>query len=189
VVDPIDLETVEQRRQRQRNEALGLEMLTQMETQAREILDAAAALESDDGVQTFASYRTFRERLSEFETFCNVIENQLTRIATDRQAELAELFRKRRAKVFRPAIAGLNAFFARLKDGGPLPFGLADVLNSELRAIDDIREIVSTPGALDESDTAILAEIDKLESAVKSLASRAIGFADFSDLSDLSERD
>ena len=180
MVDPVDLETVEQRRQRQRNEALGLEMLGQMEAQAREILGAAAALErGDDRVQTFASYRTFRERLSEFESFCNVIESQLSRMAADRQGELADLFRKRRAKVFRPAIAALNAFFGRMADGGPLPFGLADVLNSELRAIDDIREIVSQPGALDESDTTILAEIDRLETIVKSLSTRAIGFAEF----------
>jgi len=180
MVDPIDLETVEQRRQRQRNEALGLEMLGQMEAQAREILGAAGALErGDDQVQTFASYRTFRERLSEFETFCNVIENQLSRMAADRQGELADLFRKRRAKVFRPAIAALNAFFGRMADGGPLPFGLSDVLNSELRAIDDIREIVSQPGALDEADTTILAEIDRLETVVKSLSTRAIGFAEF----------
>ncbi len=184
MVDPIDLETVEQRRQRQRNEALGLEMLSQLESQAREILDAAGALErGDDRVQTFASYRTFRERLSEFETFCNVIENQLSRIASDKQAELAELFRKRRAKVFRPAIAGLNAFFERMRDGGPLPFGLADVLGSELRAIEGIRELVATPGALDEADSVILGEIDRLEANVKSLSERAVGFADFSDLS------
>jgi len=181
MVDPVDLETVEQRRQRARNEALGLEMLSQMETQSREILDAAAALErGDDRVQTFASYRTFRERLSEFETFCNVIENQLSRMAADRQGELADLFRKRRAKVFRPAISALNAFFGRMADGGmALPFGLSDVLNSELRAIDDIREIVSQPGALDEADTSILSEIDKLETVVKSLTPRAIGFAEF----------
>jgi hypothetical protein len=178
-----ELETVEQKRQRQRNEALGLEMLTRLETQAREILDTAAGIEADDGLQTFASYRTFRQRLSEFESFCNVIETQLTRIATDKQSQLADLFRKRRAMVLGPAIAALNAFFARLAEGGPLPLGLSDVLKAELHALDGIREIVATPGALDDADATIIAEIGRLEAVVKSLADRSVGLSDFSELS------
>jgi hypothetical protein len=179
---PKKLETVEQKRERQRNEALGLEMLTQLETQVRDILDSASAIEGDDGLQTFASYRDFRQRLSEFEAFCNVIENQLGRLAGDKHALLAELFRKRRAMVLKPAIAALNAFFERLADGGPLPLGLSDVLKSELRALDDIREMAATPGALDESDMAIIADVERLEQVVKNLVERSVGLADFSDL-------
>src|SRR5258708_8237753 len=129
---PKKLETVEQKRKRQRNEALGLEMLTQLETQVREILDTAAAIEADNGFQTFASYRTFRQRLSEFEAFCNVIETQLTRIASDKQSQLAELFRKRRAMVLGPATAPLNAFFPRLPHVAPFPPPLSHVLTSAL---------------------------------------------------------
>ena len=185
---PQKLETVEQKRQRQRNEALGLEMLTRLETQVREILGTAAAMEADDGMQTFASYREFRQRLSEFESFCNVIENQLGRLAGDKQALLADLFRKRRAMVLKPAVAALNAFFARLADGGPLPLGLSDVLKSELRALNDIRDIVATPGALDDADAAIIAEVDRLEAVVRSLADRSVGLNDFSELA-TSEQD
>src|SRR5258708_11766787 len=179
---PKKLETVEQKRKRQRNEALGLEMLTQLETQVREILDTAAAIEADNGFQTFASYRTFRQRLSELEAICNVIETQLTRIASDKQSQLAELFRKRRAMVLGPAIAAVTACSARLAEGGPLPLGLSDVLKSELRALNDIREIVTTAGALDDADATIVAEIARLEEVVKSLVDRSVGLSDFSEL-------
>ena len=174
---PID--NAYEQRQRAKNETLGLEMLSRLETQGRAILDAAAAIERDESAQSFLNYRNFRSRLGEFDSFCNVIETQLSRIAGDRHGELESLFRKRRAMIFRPAIAALNAFFARLADGGALPFGLADVLNSELSAIEDIREIVTTPGAIDASDAGIIADIDRLEATVKSLGDRALGFADF----------
>lgn len=180
--DQAAIETADQRRRQARNEALGLEMLSRLETQAREILAAATAIERDDSAQSFLNYRTFRSRLSEFESFCNVIETQLTRIAGDRHGELDDLFRKRRAMIFRPAIAALNAFFGRLANGGALPLGLADVLNSELQAIEDIREIVTTPGAIAETDTGIVDDIDRLETTVKSLTDRAIGFVDFSEM-------
>lgn len=169
-------ETGDERRRRARNEALGLEMLSRLETQGREILDAAAAVERDDGVQSFSTYRKFRERLGEFNSFCNVIETQLTRIAGERHGELQDLFRKRRAMIFRPAIAALNAFFTRLANGGAMPLGLADVLNAELIAIDDIRAVVTTPGAISETDAEIIEDIDRLEATIKSLTNRAIGF-------------
>src|SRR5277367_5886538 len=86
-----------EQRQRAKNEALGLEMLSRLETQGRAILDAATAIEQDESAQSFLNYRNVRSRLGEFDSFCNVIETQLTRIAGDRNGELEDLFRKRRA--------------------------------------------------------------------------------------------
>src|SRR5262249_16946781 len=131
-----------------------------------------------DGFLTMTHYRKFRSRLGEFESFCNVIETQLTKIAGDRTGELDELFRKRRAMIFRPAISALNAFFSRIADGGAMPFRLAAILNTELLAIEDIRAIVTKPGAVSDADAAIVADIDRLEATIKSLGTKAIGFAE-----------
>jgi hypothetical protein len=176
-----EFETGEERRRRQRNEALGLEMLSRLETQGREILEKTEALAREDGGQTFSSYRAFRTKLGEFESFCNVIETQLGRIAGERRGDLDDLFRKRRAMIFRPAIAALTAFFQRMADGrGALPFGLSNVIDNELTAIADIRDIVNAPNAFSAEDAAAInAEIDRLETTIKSLDGKATGFEDF----------
>src|SRR5260221_14698647 len=64
------------------------EMLAQLEAQARELLDLAAAAETAASFRTFSTYRTFREKLADFQTFCGVIEGQLAKLAGPRRAEL-----------------------------------------------------------------------------------------------------
>src|SRR4051812_48251541 len=79
-------------RRRERDERAGLDMLSNLERQAREILHIAGAATQQTDPQRFAACRAFRMRLGEFEAFCNVIESHLRKLAGDGRSELDVLF-------------------------------------------------------------------------------------------------
>jgi hypothetical protein len=161
-------------RRRERDEHIGLDMLSNLERQAKDILSVAEASERPAGLQRFADCRKFRMKLGEFEAFCNVIESHLRKLAGDSRGELDELFHKRRMTILRPSVRALTGMFSRLSQDG-LPFGLLDALDEELRALEGVRELVNGPES-SEDDRLLLQEIDKLEAVIQSLRGGATEF-------------
>ncbi len=179
--DPLLHTGINPERHRRHAEALGLEMMSELTNQAREILQLADRAETDETFRSTANYRHFREKIGEFESFCHVIETQLKRIAPARRAELEDLFFKRRAAILRPAVRALSAFFGRIAADGALPLGILDALDGELQSIESMRAEFSEPAFAAIADRGILDEIAQLEALVMSLRANATQFEAFSE--------
>ena len=72
-------------RQRLKGTNPELEMIGRLGIQAQDILHFALKVESDNNFQNFQDYLAFREKISEFEAFCNVIESHLKEVVTERK--------------------------------------------------------------------------------------------------------
>jgi len=175
------LETSAEQRRHLRDEAMARGLVTTLEHQAREIVEFAAATEDDDTVHSFARYQAFRRKVGEFESLCTVIETNLRKVAAEPRGVLHELFQTRRDMVLGPSIRAMSAFFTRLSESGTLPLGLFDILDSELSALDGMREALTAADPPARDEAGIRAELDRLESIIKGIQARSSQFLDFSD--------
>lgn len=167
-------------RRRPRGENPELEMIGRLGSQAQEILQLAMQVESDNDFQNFQDYLAFRDKLSEFEAFCNVIESHLKEIVGDRRQELEDRFYSLWAMIFRPTLRALLRFFDRIDDEQVLPLGGRDMLEAELRALQAMRDVLSAPRFAKLSDGEMLDELTRLEGILQRLAERSSSLPDFS---------
>ncbi len=175
------IETSADQRRHARDESMARELVSTLERQAREIVEAAAATEQDDTVHGFKHYQAFRRKVGAFDSLCSVIESSLRKLAEAPRGALNELLHTRRDMILGPSIRAMNAFFTRLSDGGPLPFGLLDILEEELRALDSMREALDLAQPPGPDDAEVRAQIDALETIIRGLKGRATQFLDFTD--------
>jgi hypothetical protein len=150
-----------------------MEMLAQLEDQARELMELAQAAEGIAPFRTFTAYRVFRERLSDFQTFCGVIEGQLGRIAANRRPELEERFYALWGAIYRPAVKALGNFFAIIERDGVMPLGAREMLEAEMLALEGMRSFVIDPRFQSHKNDDLIAELVRLVKLVGGLADRA----------------
>lgn len=181
------IETSADQRRHARDESMARELVATLERQAREIVEAAAATEQDDTVHGFRHYQAFRRKVGEFESLCSVIETSLRKLADAPRGALNELLHTRRDMVLGPSIRAMTAFFTRLGDGSPLPFGLFDILEEELRALDSMREALDLAQPPGPDDAEVRVQIDGLETIIRGLKGRATQFLDFTEPAVVSE--
>jgi len=167
-------------RRRPKGDNPELEMIGRLGGQAQEILQLALQVESDNDFQNFQDYLAFRDKLSEFEAFCNVIESHLKEVVGDRRQELEDRFYSLWAMIFRPTLRALLRFFDKIDDEQVLPLGGKDMLESELRALHSMREVLGDPRFAKMGDPDMLAEVAKLEGILRRLAERSTSLPDFS---------
>lgn len=157
-----------------------LEMIGQLGDQAGEILRLAVSVQNDTFFANFSEYLSFREKISEFEAFCNVIESHLKEIVSDRRQELEDRFYSLWAMIFRPSLGALTRFFEHVADEEVLPLGGKDLVESEIRSLDSMRSVLAAPRFASIADKTMIAEIDRLEAVLETLAERATSLPDFS---------
>ncbi len=167
-------------RRRVRGDAPELEMIGRLGAQAQEILQLALRVEGDLQFQNFQDYLDFRDKISEFESFCNVIESHLKELVSDRRQELEDRFYSLWAMIFRPTLRALLGFFDRIEDEEVLPLGGKDMLETELRAVQAMRNVLAAPRFAAKADKEMLPEINRLEAILTKLAQRATSLPDFS---------
>ncbi len=168
------------KRRLRRTEGSELKMLAQLGTQAREIIALAMTAERDETFRSFRNYSEFRRKVSEFEAFCNIIENHLKDVVGDRRDELEERFYRLWSTIFHPTVRSLTAFFDRLAQDDVLPLGCRDMLESELRALDAMRTALLAPRFAHAADQAIVAEIGELQVLLQSLVEKSTSLPDLS---------
>jgi len=167
-------------KRRLKGENVELEMISQLGDQARGILKVALTAEHDENFSKWSDYLAFREKISEFEAFCNVIESHLKEIVSDRKPQLEERFYRLWAMIFRPSLTALTKFFARMGEADVLPLGGRDMLESELRALLSMRAVLSAPRFNGYANEKMLAELTELEAVIGKLSERATSLPDFS---------
>jgi len=157
-----------------------LEMLSRLGTQAQGILRLALTVEGDENLRKFSDYLAFRGKISEFESFCNVIESHLKDVVTDKRDELENRFYSLWSMIFRPSLRALTRFFDRLVQEDVLPLGGKDLLHAELRALEGMRSILAAPRFASVANAGMLLELKHLEAVIGKLAERATSLPDFS---------
>jgi hypothetical protein len=167
-------------RRRLRGENVELEMIAQLGDQARGILKVALTAEHDENFSKWSDYLAFREKISEFEAFCNVIESHLKEIVSDRKPQLEERFYRLWSMIFRPSLTALTKFFARMGEADVLPLGGRDMLESELRALQSMRTVLAAPRFNGYANEKMLAELTQLEAVIAQLSERSTSLPDFS---------
>jgi len=168
-------------KRRQRGGNAEIEMLERLGLQCREIQMTAIAAVRNEQLQTFKSYREFRQKVSEFEAFCNIIEGHLKEVVSERRDELEERFYNLWSMIFRPTAKALRAFFDRQREEGLLPLGSRDLLEAELRALEAMKGAVLAPRFADIADKTVIEEITAVQTIVRELLEHATSLPDFSD--------
>ncbi len=167
-------------RQKLRGTNPELEMIGRLGAQAQDILHFALRVESDNNFQNFQDYLAFREKISEFEAFCNVIESHLKEVVSDRKQELEDRFYSLWSMIFAPTVRALVRFFDQIHEEQVLPLGGKDMLDAELRALEAMRSVLSAPRFAKMADKDMLAQVARLEGILSKLADRATSLPDFS---------
>jgi hypothetical protein len=166
-------EALAPRRRRRPTTGTTLEMLAQLEFQARELLEMAGESDTVAPFRTFTAYRMFRARLSDFQAFCGVIETQLAGLASKRRRELQERFYALWGAVLKPSVRGLGVFFSVIARDGVMPLGAREMLEEEMLALEVLANTVSDPRFENVQHDELVAEIQTLIKAVGRLAERA----------------
>jgi hypothetical protein len=167
-------------RRRLKGENAELEMISQLGNQARGILKLALTAEQDENFSKWSDYLAFREKISEFEAFCNVIESHLKDVVSDRKPQLEDRFYRLWSMIFRPSLSALTKFFARMGEADVLPLGGRDMLESELRALESMRAVLAAPRFNGYANERMLGELTRLEALIGTLAERSTSLPDFS---------
>lgn len=167
-------------RGRPRGDNAEMEMIGQLGIQAQEILQFALRVEGGNTFRNFQDYLAFRDKISEFEAFCNVIEGHLKEMVVDRRKELEDRFYSLWSMIFRPSLHALMKFFDRISEEQVLPLGGRDLLESELRALRSMRQVLSAPRFAALADKQMMVDLNWLEGVVSKLAERATSLPDFS---------
>ncbi len=185
-------QTAEERRRANRPEIAGdkrrlrrtddseLRMLAQLGAQAREIIALATTAERDETFRSFRDYNAFRRKVSEFEAFCNIIENHLKDVVGNRREELEDQFYSLWSMIFHPTVKAFAAFFGRMATEDVLPLGCRDMLQAELRALNAMRSALTAPRFAHAADPAIVAEIGELQELLQALSDKATSLPDLS---------
>lgn len=157
---------------RRPNPKSAVEMLAQLEAQAREIIGLAGEAHRIASFRTFTAYRRFREKLADFQTFCGVIETYLGRLAADRREELEAGFYALWGAIYRPALKALDGFFGTLERDGVMPLGAREILESEMLALESMCGLMADPRFGDQNAD-LIAHTQALIGRAGALADRA----------------
>ena len=168
---------------RRPNPQSAVEMLAQLEAQAREIVALASESATVAGFRVFTAYREFREKLADFQTFCGVIQTYLGRLASHRRAELEERFYALWGAIYRPALKTLVTFITALERDGVMPLGAREILEAELIALEGMCGLMADP-RFGEHNAALVAATKSLVGRVGKLADRASSLPELVDTRD-----
>ena len=121
------------------------EMLAALERQARDITVLAAQTEKNAHQHSFHSYRQFRDKISEFETFGILIENRLKNLETGRDERLDEQFDALNILISKAVLRTSTKFFLALSQSTALPIGSREIFVQELHNLHAAKKRLAEP--------------------------------------------
>jgi hypothetical protein len=118
-------------------------LVTALEQHVREVHELASyAAQQAKTTASFHSYRTFREKAGEFETFSILIEGRLNRMESP-DARLIQQFDMLTAATYKELIRASIKFLYVLAGNETLPLGTREIFMQELRTLHDTQKKLS----------------------------------------------
>lgn len=129
------------------------EFLKELEFQAREIISVAERAETEADRHSYDLYYQFRDKASQFETFCIIIEQRLHNIDSAKVEDLNQKFDELSILMYTTLIKASIRFFFVLSANPVLPLGAKEIFLSELRSLYNTKKKLADPkyqGLIDE---------------------------------------
>ena len=121
------------------------ELLGALERQCREAMVLAKTAEIEAGKHSFGAYRSFRDKVGEFQALVILIEGRLKNVQGTRIDDLRQEFEQLDMLMLSVLVRASMRFFFVLSANPILPLGAREVFVTELRSLHDAHEKLMRP--------------------------------------------
>ncbi len=164
-----------------------IKMLLALEGQIRDAAAMARMIERGIQSENFTTFLKFRAKVDEMMSFSAIIERRIEEISDINTEALSRQFLKLNILALTMLVRSNKTFFQSLSSRRAVPMGARDVLDSELKFLDTLREQLSQPHYLDKVDQSIFEGLDDIETAIRAVSDRTTTLDDFSSAPSLAE--
>ena len=162
-------------------------MLLALEGQIRQAEALARVIEHGMKSENFETYLKFRTKVDEMMSLSAIIERRIEDILDLDMKALSHQFLKLNSHALTMLVRCNKNFFGGLSERRAVPIGIRDVLSSELKFLETIRERLSLPDIQNQLDRRVFEDLDDVMTAIRSIADRTTSLEDFTDAPSLSE--
>ncbi len=121
------------------------ELLGALERQCREASKLAQLAEHEASKHSFGAYRSFRDKVGEFQALVILIEQRLRNLVDTRSDDLRDQFEKLDMVMLALLVRASMRFFFVLSANPILPMGAREIFVAELRSLHDAHEKLRRP--------------------------------------------
>jgi hypothetical protein len=121
------------------------ELLGALERQCREAAVLAKMAETEASKHSFGAYRSFRDKVGEFQALVILIEQRLRNLADARSEDLQDQFEKLDMVMLALLVRASMRFFFVLSANPILPIGAREIFMTELRSLHDAQVKLRQP--------------------------------------------
>jgi len=154
-------------------------LLAALEVQSRDVLSFAIKAETEASAYGFPMYRTFREKVSEFESFATLVETRIFNLEMGRDERLERQFHQLDVLIFKVLIRATHKILAAISAAPDQPLGVRDAYEAELRSLQAHRERIKDPRYANAVDDDTLRRIDETEKILLDVMDRSPGLPEF----------
>ena len=169
------------------NRAKIITMLLALEGQIRQAEELALVVEHGTRSDNFATFLRFRAKVDEMMSLSAIIERRIEEIVELNIQALHHQFVKLNIHALTMLIRSNKKFFGALSERRAVPMGIRDLLNSEIKFLDTVRESLSQPNFQPQLDPRIFDDLDDVVAAINTISDRSFDLTDFSGAPSLSE--
>ncbi len=169
------------------NRAKVITMLLALEVQIREASALARVIERGMKSENFSTYLKFRTKVDEMMSLSAIIERRIEDILDLNIKALSQQFVKLNIHALTMLVKSNKSFFGSLAEKRAVPMGIRDVLASELKFLDTVRDRLSQPNCKGQLDQRIFEDLDDVMMAIRTISDRSTSLENFSDPSEEDE--
>ena len=154
-------------------------LLGALEAQSRDILTFAIKAETEASTYGFPTYRAFREKVSEFESFAGLVEQRIENLESGRDKRLEDQFHKLDVLIFKVLIKATHKILAAISAAPDQPLGVRDAYEAELRSLQANRKRMQDPRYSKALDKDTVRRVDETEKILLEVMERSPGLPEF----------
>ncbi|MEI6984834.1 MAG: hypothetical protein WCK65_01790 [Rhodospirillaceae bacterium] len=156
------------------------ELLAALERQCREAMDLAKAAESEASKHSFTAYRSFRNKVGEFQALVILIEGRLKNVVGSRVDDLRNEFERLDALMLSVLVRASMRFFFVLSANSSMPMGAREIFVTELRSLHEAHEKLSRDNYADKIPPDLAHDLETASLILEEIIDKAPGLLNFS---------
>ena len=156
-----------------------MKFLGALETQIEELGKLAQTVEHGMSSEHFSTYIRFRSKVGEMLSFSAIIEKRIEDVMEFNASGLSDNFIMLNISAIVLLVRCNKTFFSSMITRRVMPFGVKDLLISEVRFLDSVRTRLSQPEYLNRLDRNIFQDLDNIMTLIRSIADRTMSLEDF----------